>query len=188
MKKKVLSLLTSVIISVTCTAQPSIEFHVNSSGDFVSAKGTDFVIVEYDGMDAHAIFQELSANVNTIYNSPSKVMSFVEDVSIKIRALNDFLTNSTMGIPVGTWQGYYQLEFRIKDGRVRVEAPQIEPYFHDSNYKKPNKSYRNYVKGLFKNGEVKENKMKEYIRLNYMMNSVINSILGSTKTKEDRDW
>ncbi len=189
MKTKLLFLILAfTVMSMSSIAQSIVNFHVTEDGTFKTSDGADFVIVTYEGKDAHQIFQELAANVGSIYNNPSKVMSVVDDISIKIRALDDFLTNSTMGIPVGTWRGYYQLEFRIKDGRVRVEAPLIEPYFHDSNYTKPNKSYTKYAKGLFKNGEVKDNKKKEYYRLNYMMNSTINAILGSTKTKEEIDW
>jgi len=188
MKKNLLLMMVLGFICLVSNAQTKEFFHVTPDGTFATDEGNDFVIVQYEGKNAHQIYQELAANVGSVYNNPSKVMSSVEDVSIKIRALDDFLTNSTMGIPVGTWQGYYQLEFRIKDGRVRVEAPQIEPYFHDSNYMKPRKSYLKYVKGIFKNGEVKQSKKKEYIRLNSMMNNVINVILGTMKSKEEQDW
>ena len=188
MKKMFLLIVAFVSMCISSNAQTNELFHVTPDGTFATNEGKDFAIVQYEGMSAHQIYQELAANVGSTFNNPSKVMSSVEDISIKIRALEDFLTNSTMGIPVGTWQGYYQLEFRIKDGRVRVEAPQIEPYFHDSNYAKPKKSYLKYVKGLFKKGEVKQNKMKEYTRLNSMMNDIINSILGTGKSKDDQDW
>ena len=188
MTTRFFTLLASLFISLAITVQGQVAFHVTPDGSFITNEGTDYVIVEFEGKDAHQIFQELSSNVGSIYNDPSKVMSSVEDVSIKIRAIENFLTNSTMGIPVGSWRGYYQLEFKIKDGRVRVSAPMIEPYFQDSNYMKPNKSYKNYVKGLFKNGQVKENKKKEYNKLNYLINNPINAILGSYKSKDEIDW
>lgn len=171
-----------------CSAQDIVLFHVTPTGSFISQNGEDFAVVEFEGKSAHEIFQTLASNASSIYNDPSKVMSTVDDASVKIRAITEICKNKGLGITIGAWLGYYQLEFRIRDGRVRVSAPIIEPYLKDSNFKKPDRKYIGFVQGLFKDGVVKEKKKDEYDALNLKVNSIINMILGSTQSEKEQDW
>ena len=49
------------------------------------------MVIPFEGKTAHQIYQELASNVGSTFNDPSKVMSEVEDASIKIRAFSDNL-------------------------------------------------------------------------------------------------
>ena len=183
--------LSTILLTFVCllsSAQTMVAFHVTPDGSFISPDGDDFVVVKFENKSAHEIFQSLASNVSSLYNDPSKVMSTVDDASIKIRAMETICANKGLGITIGSWIGYYQLDFKIKDGRVRVSAPVIEHYMKDSNFKKPDKSYPGYVKGFFKDGELKENKKDEYEALNFKFNLIINSILGLTKSEKENDW
>ncbi len=118
-------------------------------------------------------------------------MSGVEDVSIKIRAhSDDLIRNRVMGLGQ-SMGGYYQLEFRIKDGRVRVSAPYIE---EEVGFWMNGKYYSNkfewFVKKHFKNGQLKDGKREEdYKIVVAKMNSIISHILYTTTVQEaNEDW
>lgn len=182
--------------SLILNAQSPVEFHLTPEGTFVTNDGKDFAVVEYEGKNAHQLYQMMAANVGSVFNDPSKVMSGVDDVSIKIRAFCDNLyTQKVLGIP-HMWEGYYQLEFRIKDGKVRVSAPSIEyeikcPSLKPSgNLTGTTSNFPFIVKKWFKNGEPKEKELKNIQNVEVQMNYPINAILGlvGSTSKIEEDW
>lgn len=183
--KKLITLML-LILPMTVIAQDLVHFTLTENGTYQTEDGKDFIIVPFEGKTAHQIYQELATNVGATYNEPSKVMSAVEDASIKIRAYSDFLWfNKVLGIPHG-WEGYYQLEFRIKDGRVRVSAPIVEDIAMDTQpYKKC--SYGSRVKKWFKNGVVKEDDKVKYDEIVARMNGIINCILCTANVQDTQD-
>ena len=121
-------------------------------------------------------------------------MSGVEDASIKIRAFSDNIyTKKVMGIP-HAFQGFYQIEFRIKDGRVRITAPYVEDSLDApsiSNQFGGNKgSFRHIVGKWFKNGKLKEKEAPNASNIELQLNGAINGILGlsGSTSKVDDDW
>ena len=56
------------------SAQELVSFKVTPDGNFVSSTGEDFVVVPFEGKNAHQIYQMLASNVGSVYNDPSKVM------------------------------------------------------------------------------------------------------------------
>lgn len=192
--KKLLTLLL-LVCPIFALAQDLVSFKLTPEANFVTASGEDFVVVPFEGKSAHEIYQLLASNVGSVYNDPSKVMSGVDDASIKIRAFsNNLYTQKVLGIP-HAWEGYYQLEFRIKDGRVRVSAPFVENDISSPSLS-PNAiggnrgSFSHVVKKWFKNGEVKEKEAKHVTNVEYQMNGAINAILGlsGSTSKVDDDW
>ncbi len=191
MRNKILLFIAFSLICLIGYGQQTVEFKVYPDGSFRTEDGKDFVVVEFEGKSAHEIFQELSVNVNSMYNNPSKVMSTVEDASIKIRAISDLVKTRRLGIPI-YWSGYYQLEFQIKDGRVRVSAPFVETYLNDGAPKYNERKFKKLVGSFFTDGEVKENKMDEYATLNLKFFYLINTILGTLQKEindeSEEDW
>ena len=192
MKKVILFLL--LICPFIMSAQELVSFKVTPDGNFVSSTGEDFVVVPFEGKNAHQIYQMLASNVGSVYNDPSKVMSGVEDASIKIRAFSDNIyTKKVMGIP-HAFQGFYQIEFRIKDGRVRITAPYVEDSLDApsiSNQFGGNKgSFRHIVGKWFKNGKLKEKEAPNASNIELQLNGAINVILGlsGSTSKVDDDW
>lgn len=186
MKKLITMML--MLLPMVAWGQELVHFVLMSDGTYQTEDGKDFVVVPFDGKTAHQIYQELASNVGSTFNDPSKVMSGVEDASIKIRAFSDFLWfNKVLGIP-HSWGGYYQLEFRIKDGRVRVSAPIVEDIAMDTQpYNQW--SYGGKVKKWFKNGVVKDGDKKKYDEIVAHMNGIINRILyTSTAQEANEDW
>ena len=192
--KKFITLLL-LVCPILAFAQDLVSFKLTPEGSFTTASGEDFVVVPFEGKSAHEIYQTLASNVGSVYNDPSKVMSGVDDASIKIRAFSDNLyVQKVMGIS-HAWEGFYQLEFRIKDGRVRVSAPHVERDITcpslSSNAIGGNKSnFPFIVKKWFKNGEVKEKEAKHVANVENQLNGAINAILGlaGSTSKVDDDW
>lgn len=185
--KKLLTMML-MLLPMLAWGQELANFVLMPNGTYQTEDGKDFVVISFEGKTAHHIYQELASNVGSTFNDPSKVMSGVEDASIKIRAFSDFLWfNKVLGIPHG-WGGYYQLEFRIKDGRVRVSAPIVEDIAMDTQpYDKW--SYGSKVKKWFKNGVVKEGDRTKYDEIVAHMNGIINRILyTSTVQDANEDW
>lgn len=172
-------------------AQDLVTFKLTPQSTFTSESGNDFVVIPFEGKTAHQIYQVLASNVSSLYNNPSKVMTGVEDASIKIRALSDNMyTNKFMGAS-GHVPAYYQLEFRIKDGRVRVSAPYIEDTATFHMYGSDNEgAFRRVSKKWFKNGEVKEKNKGQVAEVENNLNTLINSILGliGSSVTADDDW
>ena len=190
--KKVFTILLLLFPLIT-GAQELAHFVLMPDGTYKTEDGNDFVVIPFEGKTAHQIFQELASNVGSTFNNPSKVMSTVEDVSIKIRA---YSSDIIFGMPFGyakaqPYGGYYQLEFKIRDGRVRVSAPFVEDELEMFDYqnKRSVHFFRTTVKKLYKNGELLEKKKKYYDYAVNKMNSTINQILyTSTIQDTTEDW
>ncbi len=116
-------------------------------------------------------------------------MSTVDDASISIRAFDDKISYIKDLIQKFWLSGYYNLNFQIKDGRVRVSVPVIDESMRRTANSANEKDFSRMVKSWFKDGVLKD-KFKaqaEYTESN--MNSLINAILGTSKPqKEEEDW
>ena len=115
-------------------------------------------------------------------------MSVVDNASISIRAFDDQISYIKDLIQKFWLSGYYNLNFQIKDGRVKVLAPVIDESMTKTVNSSREKDFSKMVKSWYKDGVAKD-KFKaqiEYTESN--MNSLINAILGSTKTKAEEDW
>lgn len=189
---KKLLLIVALLMPFLISAQDAVQFLLTNNGLYKAENGEDYIIVPFDGKTSHQIYQELASNINSIYNNPSEVMTGVEDASIKIRAIsNDVVRARLMGLGQSE-SGYYQLEFRIKDGRVRVSAPYIEPQVWTMTNKGHSYSdFASLVKKHFnKDGSLKDGKRAEdYAIVVSKMNAVINAILNLSAVQEvNEDW
>lgn len=188
--KKLIAILMMLLPMLT-GAQELANFVLMPDGTYQTEDGKDFVVIPFEGKTAHQIYQELASNVAATFNDPSKVMSGVDDASIKIRAHSDDLVrNRVMGIGQ-SMGGYYQLEFRIKDGRVRVSAPYVEEevgFWMGGKYN--SNKFEWFVKKHFKNDKLKDGKRKEdYDIVVAKMNGVINNILNRSAVQDaNEDW
>ena len=180
---KKLLLIAMCIITLCGNAQSIISFQLTETGSFVSEEGKDFIIVPFEGETAHQIYQKLFVNASALYKNPSQVISVVEDASISIRGYSQKITYTKFLLEKKWISGFYNLNFQIKDGRVRVSAPIIDEI--EEGTVKTRFSWT--VEGWYKKGKPKE-KAKERIELvEFNMNSLINAILGTTKTNTE-EW
>lgn len=175
------------MVSLSCWSQQIVEFKLMPDATFKTEDGADYVVITFDGKDAQEIYKMLATNINSIYNNASKVMNGVEFTSIKIRAIGDLVYDkSIIGIET-ILQAYYQLEFRIKDNRIRVSAPIVEQSLMLKTELSTYKIFSKVVDGYFKKGTLKDKKMKDYRFVNSQINNIINKIINYNNLQE-QDW
>ena len=190
---KKLIAIVMMVFPMLAWGQELANFVLMPDGTYQTEDGKDFVVIPFEGKTAHQIYQELASNVGSTFNDPSNVMSGVDDASIKIRAYSD---NLVMAKPFGfvkdqPYGGHYQLEFKIRDGRVRVSAPIVEEDVEYISYdhKRYDGTFSKLVSKYFKNGVLQEKKKKNYDAMVARMNSIINRILyTSTVQDANEDW
>ena len=189
--RKYLSFCLMLIIScLSVSAQ--VDFKLQADGSFRTIDGADYVVIPFEGKSAHDLFVTLTSNATSIYNDVSKVMNTVQDNTVKIRGFagsgNIFPYFTMFNFSV---EGYYQLEFKIKDGRIRVSAPIVEDdATMTGGTNGPSAvSYSGMVaKHLFdKKGIVKKKKVNDVASIEAYLNSIINRILAQSAQIEE-DW
>ncbi|MDE6049465.1 MAG: hypothetical protein K2G09_07220 [Paramuribaculum sp.] len=186
--KKLLTLIV-LFLSVNVMAQEKVHFNLTPLASFITDSGEDFVVVPFEGKSTHEIYQTLSTNVGSIYNDPSKVMSGVEDASIKVRGYSSNLCQKKV-ILTFDGGGHYQLEFKIKDGRVRVTAPYIENQITFNTQPISYGEFRYIVSKWYdkKTGEPKDKNKNDISRVENQINGLVNSILGLDASTAEEEW
>lgn len=193
--KRFLIVITHALFCTIALAQNEVNFILKEDGEFYTVDNNqNFQIVNFDGMSSEDIYNTLLSNINSIYNDPKIIVSNVNNTSIKIRAIfTDIILCNLHNLVECMASANYQLEFRIKDGRVRVAAPFIEDGLAKeeiSSYENTHKnrtadmstgfaSFRKQVSKQFKKGVVKKKYKKYHDDTNKRMNALINSILNS---------
>lgn len=174
-----------LFVTMGLNAQSVVSFKLTQTGSFVADDGKDFVVVPFEGKTAHQIFQQISVNANALYKNPSKVMSVVDDASITIRGYQSKFTYTKFMMEKLWISGYYNLNFQIKDGRVKVSAPIID----EVELNERTSSHFSWeVEKWFKDG-VPQKKAEERIELvENKMNTLINALLNSSNSKTEEDW
>lgn len=187
---KKLIAIVMMLLPMLAGAQELANFVLMPDGTYQTEDGKDFVVIPFEGKTAHQIYQELASNVGSTFTDPSKVMNGVEDASILIRAYSDCLWyNKALGMTV-CMGGHYRLEFKIRDGRVRVSAPIVEdPIWNDTGGHRNEQKYAKMIGKWFKDGKVKDNSKEKYNTVVAQMNSIVNSILHTTTVQDaTEDW
>lgn len=182
----------AMLMPFLMSAQDAVQFVLTSDGLYKAENGEDYIVVPFEGKSSHQIYQELASNINSLYNKPSEVMTGVEDASIKVRAISDDIIRARLMGLGQSESGYYQLEFKIKDGRVRVSAPYIEPQvWYVTNKGRSYSDFAPLVKKHFnKDGSLKDGKRAEdYAIIVSKMNGIINAILNLSASQDSsEDW
>ena len=179
-----------IISCLSVSAQ--VDFKLQSDGSFRTIDGEDYVVIPFEGKSAHDLFVTLTSNATSIYNDVSNVMNTVQDNIVKIRGfagsgkIFPYITFCNFSV-----EGYYQLVFKIKDGRIRVSAPLVEDYANmtGGNPKSLPVSYSGMVaKHLFdKNGTIKKKRVNDVASIEAYLNSIINRILAQSAQIEE-EW
>lgn len=188
--KKLLAIVMMVLpMLVGAQTGNDVWFEMQPDGSFLTKDGKEYVVVEYDGKTAHELYQMIAANIGSVYNDPSQVMSGVEDVSIKVRAIYpNILTKKLIFNFDG--RAYYQIEFKFKDGKIRIDAPYIEEtVIFDTQPPKSDNFYR-IISKWYNKGELKDKNKVEYNVLNIKVNTPIRLILNPSGSdqKENDNW
>ena len=187
--KKALFICGFLMLVMSSFSQKEVEFFLQSNGSFLTADGSDYVVVPFEGKTSSELYSMVKSNAMTFYRDPKEVMSEDENVAIKICALK----NLDWGIDILSnydYYGYYNFLFQFKDGKIRIDAPSISKEV----YNRIGKSYDSfyyYVRKLFtRKGAVKQRKLKHKLRIEDSINYPINYLLGfyQKNTDKDNNW
>ncbi len=175
-------------------AQNVVNFSLKSDGTFTTEDGKSYVVIEFEGKTAQDLYNTVKANVLTLYNSPQDVLNEIEPKNITIRALSDVLHSTyKLGSAFTEYKAMYTLVFQFKDGRIRVNAPEIDGNLKVSATAIPiPKTFVSLIDDWFdKNGIVKKNKQEKVAKIEAQFNYPINYLLGNYNKQsntEAEDW
>ena len=122
MRKYISFCLMLIISCLSVSAQ--VNFKLQSDGSFRTIDGEDYVVIPFEGKSTHDLFFILTSNTTSLYKYASKVMNTVQDNIVTIYGRGNifpYISICNLSFKVS-----YQLEFKIKDGRIRVSAPKVE--------------------------------------------------------------
>lgn len=193
-ESKQVCLLLALLFSIGLNAQNFVKFSLLSDGTFSTKDKKTFIVVEYEGKTAQELYNMIKANVLTSYNNPQNVLNEIEPTNITIRAVSNVLY-STYGFGSGftEYAAKYTLVFQFKDGKIRVNAPEIDTdlIVNASGAPIP-KTFISLIDGWFdKNGGVKKRKQENVSNIEFQFNYIINYLLGNFKKREqpeEENW
>ena len=184
--RRILSIAILLLICFTVHAQFKAHFYLQRDGTFKTKDNTNYAVVEYDGMSAEELYTMVKNNINSLYKSPKDVMSEVENTSITVRGYSEDIIIDKFG-----YSGYYNLNFKFKDGKIRVAAPIVDEkvYSWGSNIQC---YFSDEIATFFnkKDGSVKPKKTKYKELTENNLNLIIYKIIQNqeeSQSKED-NW
>lgn len=120
-----------VFVMVLCcnmfaqTSSNSIVFKVDDNGFFKTESGADYCVIPVAGEKAHDLYCDILCRVARIFKSPDNVTEkMVEDRVIVVNAQVNELVEA-YGSVREWFDFFYRFEFNFKDGKIRVNAPDI---------------------------------------------------------------
>ncbi len=126
--KKYFVIALALMLAIGANAQTkndSIIFKSNEKGFFKTESGANYYVIPFAGKSAHDLYNDLLCRVARIFKSPENVTEkMVEDRAIIVNAQVNELVEAYGG--VREWfDFFYRFEFNFKDGKIRVNAPDI---------------------------------------------------------------
>lgn len=127
MKKIILAILAVIAVSSAFAQQDSILFKCNDKGYFKTTTGADYYVIQFEGKNAHELYNDFLIHISKTFKSPESVTEkVVEDRSIIINGIANELVEVNRSLSDRRWYDFfYRLEFEFKDGKVKVNAPNI---------------------------------------------------------------
>lgn len=181
----------------TQAQERKVEFKLQPDGTFLSEDGSDFIVIEYEGMPAEELHTMVKDNVMSLYNSPKDVMSESGTNVITIFALEKNIWQVKSMGATGIYGGHYKFVFKFKDGRIRIDAPSIDNQLEMTDGAFTNTigipSSVNLSKTAKKlcNSKKEKDKLK-IANLERIVNDPINYLLGLSQSQQhndaDDDW
>lgn len=192
--KKLFSILVLVLSFLNVSAQDLISFKLTRTGAFTAPDGSAFVVVPFEGKSAPELYNMVKNNIMSLYKDPKQVMTENEGQTITVRGKGDILWKTVTFLP-RTFEGYYTIVFKFKDGRVRVDAPVVDDELTDAaGMLQYGESFKSCCKKLFtKDGKPFDKRaVKKISQTEDALNAPINSMLGLIQTNstasEDDNW
>ena len=103
----------------------SIVFKSDENGFFKTTSGKNYYVIPFEGKKAHDLYNDMLCRIARAFKSPENVTEkMVEDRTIIVNAQVDELIE--VNSQIREWfDFFYRFEFNFKDGKIRVNAPDI---------------------------------------------------------------
>ena len=190
-----IALLISLFACITAMAQERY-FTLTRDGAFVNSEdGSAYCVFEFADKSADVLYQEIKTNVMSVYKSAKDVLTENEPTSMSIRGFG--MVGVHGGILGGIEMfGHYNILIQFKDGRVRVNAPEVDNYLVNRNGDVVHANivqevtFQKLTSGWFdKKGQPKKKKEKEIAATEHLFNGIIHSIIYGAKVENlDDNW
>lgn len=120
MKKLLLSIVI-LITSSLCHAQ----FCIKDGGLYVCDSDKDYIVYDFDGISAKDLYSKVKTAVIDIYVSGKNVASENEGEILSVNGVSkDDIFIKSMGLTHRLTMNY-NLTFKFKDGKIRIDLPNI---------------------------------------------------------------
>lgn len=181
--KKLFFFLCLLCSTIFVNAQNQVNFKMQSDASFKSEDGRDFIVIPFEGKSVQDLYKMVNINVTTQYVSAKNVLNSVENEVISVNGIKDgvaikknkneknshFKQRKPVENTVYTFSFRYVLNFRFKDGKIRIDAPVVTE-IKDTN-----------ASGVRK-GIDDEDVYKE---IESMLNRLCDKLISSNKVEED---
>lgn len=184
--KKFLSIAAFCLAAISASAQ-SVDFKISPDGTFHTRDGRNFVVVPFQGKTAHQIFSSIFVNVSEVYKDPKqKVIITIDGSSVSVRAYDPKLTFVNPGEYCG---GYYNLNFEIKDGKVKVDAPEVDDILTRTKDGVREKDFSKLTRSWYQEASLQTKYQDNAVYTESEFNAFINGVLtGNFVGDSDNDW
>lgn len=176
----------STFLSVNAQTQ-TVDFKLTADGTFHLKDGRNFAVVPFDKKSAHEIYVSLFINAGEVFKEPKqKVIITIDGSSIDIRAFEPKLTFKEQGVYLG---GYYNLNFEVKDGKVKVAAPVVDDILTRAKDGVRDKDFSKLVRSWYQETALQAKYQDNQIYTEQVFNGIMNGILtGNYILDSSENW
>ncbi len=178
MKKFVLVSMCG-LFAIFSFAQSRVNFTLNNRCEYI-IKGAekDFYVFPYEGETQAALYNKALMGVTKTFVSAKDVVSKVENSMISINSTHRIEYYIAGGLVKVINDVNYIVEMEFKDGKIKVNAPQIVAIRNNKGQVAPTRDFLLNSSGQLATG------WERYL----FVNDVINNILSSIKKSSNDDW
>lgn len=185
--KKILFIAVLCLTAVLSASAQSVDFKLTVDGTFHLKDGRNFAVVPFEKKTAHEIYSQLFLNASEVYKEPKqKVIITIDGSSINIRAFDQKLTFKEPGTYLG---GYYELNFEVKDGKVKVAAPVVDEILTRTKDGVRDKDFSKLVRSWYQEAAIQAKYQDNQVYTEQEFNAFINGILtGNFMGDSSENW
>lgn len=168
--------------TVSQPKKTSFEFYVYENATFKKAGDTDYYVVDMGKKSAHQLYMDVLSHISSLYRNPDRVISKVEDRSIVINGYADEVAYFKDQEYTTSMSFKYRIELQFKDGKIRVNAPDLPEIYTSSAWgERKLSSYPTKYIGYLFGGETSAMKKE----IDKYINAIITAIVYGSK---DDEW
>lgn len=124
--KKYSLLFTLLMVSIVTFAQNNVSFQVNKYGRYeIPDSYNDFYVISFSGYSQTQLYTTALKAITKAFVSANCTINKVDNEMISVSSIHRFTETYGHGVISLTYDVYYNFEIEFKEGRIKVNAPQI---------------------------------------------------------------